>query len=163
LEQAIKREAPGAAGATTAAGLVPPVTARVRAAVQGEVVDAAAQVADVGTQIVQGAASVLHGIVSLLFKRRGSRPVVAPALADVVRRLGPGRPLDGGVRASLEPVVGGDLSGVRVHTDVEAAGLSDELDARAFTVGGHVAFGRDEYRPGTAVGDALLAHELAHV
>jgi hypothetical protein len=59
--------------------------------------------------------------------------------------------------------MGADLSGVRVHTDGSAAGLSDELDARAFTVGGHVAFGRDEYRPGTPAGDALLAHELAHV
>jgi hypothetical protein len=37
------------------------------------------------------------------------------------------------------------------------------LNARAFTVGQHVVFGRAEYRPGTVVGDALLAHELAHV
>jgi hypothetical protein len=163
LEQAIKRDAPGATGATTAAGLIPPATARARAAIQAEVSGAAEQVADVATQVVQGAASVLHGIVSILFKRRGERRAVPHALGDVVRRLGPGRPLDGGVRTHLEPALGGDLSGVRVHTDGAAAGLSDELDARAFTVGGHVAFGRDEYRPGTPAGDALLAHELAHV
>jgi len=37
------------------------------------------------------------------------------------------------------------------------------MNARAFTVGEHVAFGAGEFRPGSTVGDALLAHELAHV
>ena len=58
---------------------------------------------------------------------------------------------------------GHDFSGVRVHTDAKAGELSDELNARAFTIGSHVAFGGGEYKPGTLVGDALIAHELAHV
>jgi hypothetical protein len=37
------------------------------------------------------------------------------------------------------------------------------LNARAFTVGENVVFGHGEYQPGTLVGDALIAHELAHV
>ena len=41
--------------------------------------------------------------------------------------------------------------------------MAGELGARAVTVGEHVAFAPGEYRPGTPVGDALLAHELAHV
>jgi hypothetical protein len=41
--------------------------------------------------------------------------------------------------------------------------MADRFDARAFTVGSHVAFGSSEFRPGTVVGDALIAHELAHV
>jgi len=41
--------------------------------------------------------------------------------------------------------------------------LSERLNARAFTVGQHVAFGPGEFRPGTIAGDALIAHELAHV
>jgi hypothetical protein len=163
LEQAVKRDAPAAADATTAAGMIPPIGARTRAAAQAEISAAAEQVPDVATQVAQGAASILRGIVSILLKRRGDRRGLPPALGDIVRRLGPGQPLDGGVRAQLEPAIGGDLAGVRVHADGVAAGLSDELDARAFTVGGHVAFGRDEYQPGTPVGDALLAHELAHV
>src|SRR5207248_5337577 len=32
-----------------------------------------------------------------------------------------------------------------------------------FTVGPHIAFGKGEFKPGTPAGDALLAHELAHV
>jgi hypothetical protein len=52
---------------------------------------------------------------------------------------------------------------VRAHTDARAAGLAAGLNARAFAVGRHVAFGAGEYRPGTPIGDALVAHELAHV
>jgi hypothetical protein len=83
--------------------------------------------------------------------------------ASVRHRLGPGRPLDGSVRGRMESAFGVSFSNVRMHTDGAAAGLSDELNARAFTVGEHVAFGASEYRPGTIIGDALLAHELAHV
>ena len=52
---------------------------------------------------------------------------------------------------------------MRVHTDPGAAGLADGLNARAFTVGRDVAFAQGEYRPGTPIGDALIAHELPHV
>jgi hypothetical protein len=83
--------------------------------------------------------------------------------AAVLAQLGAGRPLDSGVRARMEPVFGQDFSAVRVHTDSGAASLSAGLDARAFTVGHHIALGPSEYQPGTIAGDALLAHELAHV
>src|SRR6185436_9100313 len=59
--------------------------------------------------------------------------------------------------------LGQDFSRVRIHTDANAATLANEMDARAFTVGQHIAFGTGEYRPGTPIGDALIAHELAHV
>jgi hypothetical protein len=50
-----------------------------------------------------------------------------------------------------------------VHTDAGAATLAARMNARAFTIGRDVAFASGEYRPGTLVGDALIAHELAHV
>jgi hypothetical protein len=83
--------------------------------------------------------------------------------AAVQARLGPGRPLDGPVRGRMESAFGVGLGQVRVHTDSGAERLSAELSARAFTVGSEVAFGAGEYRPGTLTGDALIAHELAHV
>jgi hypothetical protein len=67
------------------------------------------------------------------------------------------------VRGGLESAFGRSFSDVRVHTDPEAAGVSDNLNARAFTIGQNIAFGTGEYRPGTLIGDALIAHELAHV
>jgi hypothetical protein len=51
---------------------------------------------------------------------------------------------------------------VQIHTDGNAAQVAREANARALTVGNHIAFDSGEYQPGTLVGDALLAHELAH-
>jgi hypothetical protein len=83
--------------------------------------------------------------------------------AAVSRQLGPGTPLHSSVRASMETAFGISFARVRLHTDRRAAELSDSLHARAFTVGEHVAFGPGEYRPDSAIGQALIAHELAHV
>jgi hypothetical protein len=50
-----------------------------------------------------------------------------------------------------------------VHTADAAGGLSTRFQARAFTIGQDIAFAPGQYRPGTIEGDAILAHELAHV
>jgi len=97
------------------------------------------------------------------FKARTGGPRGTADPRDLQARLGDGRPLDGAVRSRMESAFGRSFSQVRVHTDGGAAGLASGLNARAFTVGEHVAFGDREYRPGTLAGDALLAHELAHV
>ena len=73
-----------------------------------------------------------------------------------------GRPLAKDVRADMEGLFGTDFDAVRVHTDASAAALNRALGARAFTVGSDIAFGADQYRPGTVEGDQLLAHELTH-
>ena len=56
-----------------------------------------------------------------------------------------------------------DLGGVRVHNGPDAAALSRELSARAFTFGSDIYFAEGQYRPETESGKHLLAHELAHV
>ena len=58
---------------------------------------------------------------------------------------------------------GEPFADVRIHTDTTAAQMAADRDARAFTVGSHIAFRAGAYTPGTPVGDALVAHELAHV
>ncbi len=62
----------------------------------------------------------------------------------------------------MESAFGLSFSNVKTHTDSNAATISNQVNARAFTVGNHVAFGAGEYKPGTLIGDALIAHELAH-
>jgi hypothetical protein len=49
-----------------------------------------------------------------------------------------------------------------VHTGETAAGVSDQFDARAVTLGQDIYFGRNEYAPGSNSGDHLIAHEVAH-
>jgi hypothetical protein len=82
--------------------------------------------------------------------------------AAIAGASGGGRPLDSGVAERLSPSLG-DVGDVRVHAGPEAAMLARAVAARAFTVGNDIFFGGGEYRPGTADGDRLIAHEAAHV
>jgi hypothetical protein len=73
------------------------------------------------------------------------------------------QPLPEQVRDSVEAAVGTDLSRVRLHADARADQLTRLLGARAFTTGSEIFLRRGEYRPGSAAGRRLLAHELTHV
>lgn len=73
------------------------------------------------------------------------------------------RLLDPAARAPAEQAFGRTFDGVRVHTGPHAAQVTRNAQARAVTVGADIAFAPGEYRPGTLEGDALIAHELAHV
>lgn len=75
---------------------------------------------------------------------------------------GRGSPLPGEVRSSIEPRLGADFSGVRVHADGEAARPSSQLKADAFTQGEDTHFGAGKCSLGSQAARRLLAHELAH-
>ncbi|NES83110.1 MAG: DUF4157 domain-containing protein [Moorea sp. SIO2B7] len=74
-----------------------------------------------------------------------------------------GSPLDRAFRAKVEPAMGADFSGVKVHTDSEADRLSQSIQAKAFTTGEDIFFKKGEYKPGSQKGQELLAHELTNV
>jgi len=84
-----------------------------------------------------------------------------PTDVDAVLAAG-GRPLDSGVRAELEPLVGDDLSDVRVHTDAAAEASAEAVAARAYTSGRQLVFGPGAYSPDTEQGRSLIAHEVGH-
>ncbi|MEL6142062.1 MAG: DUF4157 domain-containing protein, partial [Bacteroidota bacterium] len=75
---------------------------------------------------------------------------------------GGGQPLNSEVQRSMGDAMGADFSGVRVHEGGEAAGLSNDIGAQAFTHGSDIYFNEGKYQPGTSDGDRLLAHELTH-
>jgi hypothetical protein len=52
---------------------------------------------------------------------------------------------------------------VRVHDDPQAAGISDLLNAKAFTTGNDIFFNSGQYNTNSSAGKHLLAHELTHV
>jgi uncharacterized protein DUF4157 len=90
--------------------------------------------------------------------------VVHPDVAATIATTnGSGHTLDPDTRERLAPRVGDPLTDVRVHTDTTADALARSVSARAFTTGSDVYFAAGEYRPGSADGDSLLAHELTHV
>lgn len=86
----------------------------------------------------------------------------APAVVhDVLNSSG--QPLDRQTKAFFEPRFAREFSRVRVHADAQAAESAKAVSARAYTVGNHIVFSAGRYKPETAQGRALLAHELAHV
>jgi len=74
-----------------------------------------------------------------------------------------GKPLDPGTRTLMEARLGHDFSHVRVHTDAQAAASAQNVNARAYTVGSDIVFGKGQYHPSTDASQRLIAHELAHV
>jgi hypothetical protein len=193
IERALRRYAPETAGASSAREYIPMITERLRRGVEqwketGEVTGVPEEMAQGGmpgvtaaglmsglvggalsavgsavSGLVSGAGRALSGLGRALFKGRegGARGTEDPAVIQT--QLGSGHSLDGSVKAQMEEAYGVSFSGVRVHTDAKAQELSGNLNARAFTIGNEIAFGAGEYQPGTLIGDALIAHELAHV
>lgn len=175
VEQAIRRYV-DPAGVTGARDYIPLVTRRVaegvaRWATTGDMSGVPAELAGEAMgggggilgMLAGGLAGLAGGIGRLLFKRDGGGDATAAEAAMVSSSLGGGAPLESGVRGRMESAFGHDFSHVRVHSGSTGASMSSSLGARAFTVGGDVAFAAGEYRPNTLIGDALIAHELAHV
>ncbi|WP_363463273.1 DUF4157 domain-containing protein [Halogeometricum borinquense] len=71
--------------------------------------------------------------------------------------------LDTSIQRAMEDRMGDNLGDVRIHTGPSAAKACEDINARAFTVGNHIAFNHGEYDPSSAEGQHILAHELAHV
>lgn len=177
IEKAIRRYAPETGGINSASAYIPAVAARVRRSVMtwantGEITgvppgvsvgDAISGAGDAVAGVSSGIASAVSGVTNLLFKEDEGGAAEGVDPQAVQNKLGTGQSLDAGVRSRMEQAFGESFSGVQVHTDHNAAGISENLHARALTVGDHIAFARGEYQPGNPIGDALLAHELTHV
>lgn len=86
-----------------------------------------------------------------------------PHVAGEALGLGSGKRLDDSSRSFFESRMGADFSGVRIHDDATAARSATQLNARAFTIGSDIAFGKGNYRPHSNDGRELIAHELTHV
>lgn len=163
IERSLYRYVPEARRATSAADYVPMVTSRIRrsAVIFAKTGEVTGLPADASTK-APGSSEVLGEFGGMFFKARSGGPRPAHPVS-IRRQLGGGESLPGPVRTRMESAFGASFGGVRLHVDNTAAQLSDRLNARAFTIGEHVAFGGGEFRPGTIAGDALIAHELAHV
>ena len=94
----------------------------------------------------------------------GGTPVAASTLEILRRRQGGGRALPEALVAPISEQLNVDLSNVRVQlpTPRQPRRLAP-LQATAFTHGNDLYFAEGAYRPDSAAGKHLLAHELAHV
>ena len=186
IEQLIHRYAPSTASAGNANELISGIQGRVRQAVRTWVdtgslahlpsavmaeipgslkllSTAASAIGNMAQAAASGVNQALSSLKQLFFKSRNGKSYRSHTPKAVQHKLGRGQSLDSTTRGNMENAFGANFSGVEVHHDTTAAGLSSDMNAKAFTVGNQVAFGAGEYRPGTPEGDALIAHELAHV
>ncbi|MDO8144909.1 DUF4157 domain-containing protein [Isoptericola sp. 178] len=96
-------------------------------------------------------------------------PTPSPVPAPRSPQRAPARPVPAGAaltpstRRTMESGLGHDFSAVRIHTDARAGAAARARGVRAYTLGTDITFAPGTYAPGTATGDRLLAHELAHV
>ncbi len=74
-----------------------------------------------------------------------------------------GQSLDPSFQRAMEDRMGDSFGDVRIHTGPSATEACESINARAFTVGNHIAFNQSEYDPESPEGQHVLAHELAHV
>jgi hypothetical protein len=118
---------------------------------------------DVHEREAEGIATALTGSIGPAAESvpDGERP--AAARADVNDVPTGGSPLPERIRNQVEPGIGYDFGGVRIHTDSRAAESAAALGARAYTLGSDVVFGAGSYAPETSEGRWLIAHELTHV
>jgi uncharacterized protein YcfJ len=89
------------------------------------------------------------------------RTDVSYSVRDVISS--PGQSLDEPIQREMEERMGESFDDVQIHAGPKAAETAEKLNARAFTVGNHIAFNHGEYDPESAEGQHVLAHELAHV
>jgi hypothetical protein len=158
VERAIRRYAPATASARTVDDYLDGIAERVTEGIRGW--QATGQLPAAATA---GGEAAAPGAVAGARAAAASPPVPAAAPGAAVARAPAGRPLEPAAQARMGSAFGADFAGVRVHTEAEGQAVAGREGARAVTAGSDIAFAAGRYAPGTPAGDALLAHELAHV
>jgi hypothetical protein len=117
-------------------------------------------------KIGRGSGAPLPGMMPSRVGPRGvvqARPSpgvsTTPIPAGQLRVIGEGRPLESGIRQTMERFFDADFSGVRVFEGPTAPSVG----ALAFTLGDEVHFAPGLYDPASREGVELLGHELTHV
>ena len=82
--------------------------------------------------------------------------------AQISSSKGGGQNLPAPVQSEMSSKIGADFSGVRIHSDANAAQMSSAIGAQAFTHGKDIYFNEGKYQPESSQGKHLLAHELTH-
>lgn len=73
-----------------------------------------------------------------------------------------GQKLPASTKSKMEAGFQSDFSGVKIHNDENAHKMSASLNAKAFTTGSDIYFGKGHYNPNSQKGEHLIAHELTH-
>ncbi|MCR9082940.1 MAG: DUF4157 domain-containing protein, partial [Cyclobacteriaceae bacterium] len=92
----------------------------------------------------------------------GGGTVSSDVSGQIIQSKGSGQNLPSPIQAEMGQKIGADFSSVKIHTGPDAAQMSSQLGAKAFTHGNDIYFNEGKFQPGTSEGKHLLAHELTH-
>jgi len=96
-------------------------------------------------------------------KEAGNNNVAGDTISSQIQSTkGLGSPLSGTTKDFMESRFGTNFSNVNIHTCSYASQLSNQLNAKAFTIGNDIYFNEGKYQPESSDGKHLLAHELTH-
>ncbi|MCP4234523.1 MAG: DUF4157 domain-containing protein [Aestuariibacter sp.] len=87
-----------------------------------------------------------------------SQKSVAGSVASTIQSPGNGSPLSDSIRSRVEPVLGADLSSVRVHSGSRSRTATADIQAKAFTHKNNIYLGTGQ----SANDIGLMAHEATH-
>jgi hypothetical protein len=172
IEQLIIQYEPTTAKATSATDMIQLILVRVKTAVnqwrrREDLADVSGDISGMMAAIALGprgaGVTAADEDPSIHFKANPGGVNNIQSAHTVMQSLGKGHALDSNTKGRMESAFETSFGNVEVHTDNNAANLASSMNARAFAVGNHVAFASGEHKPGTLIGDALMAHELAHV
>jgi hypothetical protein len=92
----------------------------------------------------------------------GGGSISSDVSSQIIQSKGSGQNLPSPIQAEMGQKIGADFSTVKIHTGPDAAQMSSQLGAKAFTHGNDIYFNEGNFQPGTSEGKHLLAHELTH-
>lgn len=107
-------------------------------------------------------AKLLPAGPSLQRKTDGGLQTSGQFTSQVQASAGGGSALPAPVQQGMASAFQADFSSVRIHTDTQAAKLSQDIGAKAFTYQNNIYFNENQYNPTSTEGRFLLAHELTH-
>lgn len=85
-----------------------------------------------------------------------------PSIEYRLKHSSGGNKMDAKTQMEMEQKFGTDFSHIKIHNDIAAAQMCQELGAQAFTRGIDIYFNEGKYNPNSIEGKRLLAHELTH-
>ncbi|HTF04970.1 MAG TPA: DUF4157 domain-containing protein [Bacteroidia bacterium] len=114
---------------------------------------------EVARKVMSGESAEVHGTGGTVSRKGEGNVEATPEFeAKLNSSKGSGQSLDISTQNEMGPKIGADLSGVKVHTGNEAQGMSESINAKAFTYGQDIYFNQGQ----SPQNKELLAHELTH-
>jgi hypothetical protein len=129
----------------------------------GEVEQGAHVAAGIFDQAAHGRSGALVNIFRAARNGDGVDGKLSPDRVPLGSVFDEPRRLDVSTLSRMGSFLGGDFSGVRIHTGPGAAEVTRRFNAEAVTVKDHIFFAPGRFHPTSVEGQKLIAHELTHV